>query len=149
VRGKHIYRRREGPRQWKRNSGGDNSRPSSDANRRPIRFCSRRWIPDGARAARVGAAADTGGRRRRAAAAARHNVEAASCGAALPSQPRGTASEATAAGWAQAAAVVAAASAGSAPWLANQSRWMLVASFSSITVTASASLGCSFFLLSP
>jgi len=129
-----------------RNSGGDNFRPSNDANRRPIRFCSRRWIPDGARAARAGAAAGTGGRRRRAAvaAAARHNVEAASCDAALPWQPRGTASGATAAGRAQAAAVAAAWSAGSAPWLANQSRSMLVASFFSITVTTSASLGCSF-----
>lgn len=69
-----VKRMRKGPRRWKQNSGGDNFRPSSDANHRPKRSCSRRWIPGGALAAP--AVAGTGGRPCRAAAA--RNAEAAS-----------------------------------------------------------------------
>ena len=87
-----MKRMRKGPRRWKRNSGGDNFRPSNDANRRPKRSCSRHWIPDGARAGRAAAVVGSGGRPCRAAAAEERNVEAASCGAALPSPLPGTAS---------------------------------------------------------
>lgn len=114
------------PRRWKRNSDGDSFRPSSDANRRPKRSCSRRWIPGGALAAP--AAAGTGGRPCRAAAA--RNVEAASCGAALPSSSSGIASASTAA-----ARPLAEAAASAAPSLSSQSRSMLVASSFAITVT--------------
>jgi len=120
-----VKRMRKGPRRWKQNSGGDNFRPSSDANRRPKRSCSRRWIPGGALAA---PAAGTGGRPCRAAAA--RNAEAASCGAALPSPPPGIASASTAA-----ARPLAEAAASAAPSLSSQSRSMLVASSFAITVT--------------
>lgn len=85
--------------------------------------CSRRWIPDGARAtaARAVAAAGTGGKPCRAGAAAVRNVEAASCGAALPWRRRGTASASTAAAL-PLAAVVASAVGAAAPPLENQSR---------------------------
>lgn len=74
-------------------------------------------------------------------AAARRNVDAAaSCGAALPSPPRDTASASTAAApvlvAAAAAWSAAAAVADSVPSLANQSRSM-AASSHEITVTAS------------
>ena len=77
----------------------------------------------------------SGGRPCRAAAAEERNVEAASCGAALPSPLPGTASASTGA------------AASAAPSLANQSRWMLVASSFTISVTASASLWLICFLI--
>lgn len=97
-------RKKEGPRRWKRNSDGDNFRPSSDANRRPTRSCSRRWIHAGARAGADVARVGTGGGGKAYMAAAR-NVEATTCGAALPSPPQDTASEPTVAAPPPAAAV--------------------------------------------
>lgn len=106
------------PRRWRRNSDGDSSRPSSDANRRSRRFCSRRWIrSDAVGAGR--AAARTGGDGKACTAAARSAAEAA-CGAALP-WPLDTASGATAAA-APPPETLPAAAEHSAPWTATATR---------------------------
>lgn len=130
------------PRQWKRNSGGDSFRPSNGANRRPRSFYSRRWIPD-ARVARAGLAAGTGGGKAyRTAVAAARNVEAATCGAALPWPPLGIASAPTveAVPPAAAAFAVAVVAGSAAPSVANQSRLMIASSLMSNYHVASVSL---------
>lgn len=132
----------EGPRRWKRNSGGDNFHPSSDANRRPRWSCCRRcWIPDVDAGGEERAVVGTGGKACRAEVAAARNVEALTWDAALPSPSPGIASASTAAELPLAAVEAAASFAGFAV-VANQSRW--IASYS----YHGASLSFSLFFLS-